>query len=378
MKGLVKSATLATTSIMFSLCLCELLVRIIAPQQLDNNPALYEPDDQVVFRMQPNHHSIFSNFEFDVPVSTNSMGFREKETSTKPPNTLRILGFGDSFTFGNGVTQEQTFLKQIERCLPSLDGLTTEVLNWGVPAYSLIQEYRLLETRGTELQPDIVIVGFFVGNDFVDSRDLYDSAGTPTIRVAEGELHSNKTADVERNIVRAVTQPFRNYLSTRSHLYVFLRNRSSELLSKFSLHAMNSPPEFCEAEFSPRMNESWKGIQAIFSNFSGDVRQHHQRLIVLILPTIYQVYETSWNQYIEALQLDPKRYDLDKPQRILREFLSQQNIEYVDVLPTLRSQTQGRPLFFPVDKHLTADGHRVVAQALCKYLSDKKTNELHQ
>jgi len=78
-----------------------------------------KPDDTLVFRMQENYSGIYASSEFEVPVEINSIGLRNKEVEPKAPHALRILWPGDSFTFGNGVTMKQTYLQQLERCLPT-------------------------------------------------------------------------------------------------------------------------------------------------------------------------------------------------------------------------------------------------------------------
>jgi hypothetical protein len=150
---------------------------------------------------------------------------------------------------------------------------------------------------------------------------------------------------------------------------VFLRDRSSQLLSKFGLRPFNLPPEFCEVEFSARMIDRWSQTQSILIDLDAYTKQNEQRLIIVILPTIYQVYQRSWNEYIAALHLEPSRYDLDKPQKLLAEFCTTHEIEFVDVLPLMRARSQDTTLCFPVDGHLTPEGHQTVAQALCDYLN---------
>jgi hypothetical protein len=356
-------------SLVFTCFLGEFLVRLIAPQRLVFSPAMFVSDDTLVYKMQPNYHASWSNFEFEGTVTTNAIGFREREIGPKQQGTLRILGLGDSFTFGNGVNQDSTFLKHLERCLNGLGNRTNEVLNFGIPGYSVLQEYRLWRMEQATLQPDVVLLAFFVGNDFVDSADLYDSTGRPTIRIVDGHMISNKASDVEYSLIRRYTKTVRYYLSTHSHFYVLLRNRGSELLSKLHLHQFTYPPEFCEQTYSPRMETAWNQIKSILTEFSDEVRQRNQRLVVLIIPTSYQVYSESWNNYLKGLELDPAQYDLDKPQRILKDFLREKNVECVDVLPVLRSKISGPPLFFTLDSHLTPEGHRVVGEVLCDYLS---------
>ena len=165
------------------------------------------------------------------------------------------------------------------------------------------------------------MMGFFVGNDSVGSGDLYDSSGAPVIGVEDGWLKSTEGRDQEGGIVRAITSPFRSFLSARSHLYVFLRDRSSQLSSKFGLRPFNLPPEFCEVEYSARMIDRWSQTQSILVDLAAYTKQNEQRFIIVILPTIYQVYQRSWNEYIAALHLEPGRYDLDKRQKLLAEFV---------------------------------------------------------
>src|SRR5262245_14158083 len=50
-----------------------------------------------------------------VTVTINQQGLRGPEvTVAKPPGTFRVLGLGDSFAFGLGVREEDTFLRRLE------------------------------------------------------------------------------------------------------------------------------------------------------------------------------------------------------------------------------------------------------------------------
>ena len=58
-----------------------------------------------------------------VPVSTNSMGQRDRDFDVaKPENTVRILMLGDSLTFGWGVKIEDTPSKMLEARLNKAAG----------------------------------------------------------------------------------------------------------------------------------------------------------------------------------------------------------------------------------------------------------------
>jgi lysophospholipase L1-like esterase len=103
----------------------------------------------------------------DLDESINSLGFRGPEVAArKPPGTRRVLCLGDSNGFGIGVSEDATFSRRLERWLRA-SGEPWEVINAGCPGYSIYQMWRILELRGTELAPDVVVVYAGAWNDFM-------------------------------------------------------------------------------------------------------------------------------------------------------------------------------------------------------------------
>lgn len=372
MKQVLTSVVLMLASLMIGLVLCEAAIRLVAPQRLDFSRPMYDPDDDLVFKLRKNLRGFSAQYEFRVVEDTNSLGLRDREIGAKPPATCRILGLGDSFSFGYGVNGEETFFKRLESRIRTVTGRPVEVINGGVPAYSLIQEIGFLKKYGMALQPDAVLVGFYVGNDFIDSYELYDAQGQPTIYVADGQLFSRKTRDAGQGL-RRVSAPVRRFLATHSHLYIFLRNRFSEALTRVGLRHAPPPPEFCAKEFGPTMRQGWDLTQRLLLELAAFTRQHDLRLIVVVLPAIYQVHDQAWTRYLSTFNLDPARYDLDRPQKLLADFCVPHQIECVDVLPAMRKAGQNSLLFYQVDGHMNRAGHDVVAQVLCDYLSRQRS-----
>lgn len=95
----------------------------------------------------------------------NSLGLRGPETTReKPPGVERILGLGDSFTFGTGVRLEDTWLAVLGRALAASGRTDVEVLNGGVAGYDTTHELALLERFGLALGPDLVLLCFFLND----------------------------------------------------------------------------------------------------------------------------------------------------------------------------------------------------------------------
>ncbi len=99
------------------------------------------------------------------PVRTSSLGLRGGEHAPTPePGVFRLLGVGDSVTFGQGVAADQTFLAVAEDLLA--DQHRVELINAGVPSWDLRQQLRWIEHRGLALEAQLLLVFFYV-NDLV-------------------------------------------------------------------------------------------------------------------------------------------------------------------------------------------------------------------
>ena len=154
-----------TASTVLSLLLLELVVRSVglAPAL----PAAYDSfvsDPHLPFRIRANLVSRGTNQsgEFEFEYRYNSEGFRDVEHSLrKPEGTFRILGLGDSFTFGVGAPYKQTYLARLETLLNQRQASgTVEVIKAGMPKYHPELERILLQHYGTRYEPDLVLVAF--------------------------------------------------------------------------------------------------------------------------------------------------------------------------------------------------------------------------
>jgi hypothetical protein len=363
--------TLFAVSTAGALLLAEGLVRIVAPQRLESHRPIYEADSVLVYRLKKNYDAVYSQPEFQIHERTNELGLRDRPIGPRPPGTLRILGLGDSFSYSNSVNLEETYFKQLEGDLSGTR--PAEVINAAVPAYTTLQEYRYLERDGIRLEPDVVLLGFYVGNDFQDSYELMDSLGRPTIDVEDGQLRSNDRFpsaryDRQERTLRTATMSLRAFFASNSALYVFLRERFSESLWRMGLRNNPPPPDFCARTFSPSMEAGWETTQGYLQRFADLTRSKGIRLILLALPTQYQVHEELWKHHFTTFGLDPREYDLEKPQALLREFCLTRGIEYVDVLPALRARAADHRLFYPIASYMTPVGHRIVASEIAAYL----------
>lgn len=121
--------------------------------------------------------------EFAFRFDTNALGLRmDRElAAAKPSGTERILLVGDSFTFGYGVEQDETFARELQRRFDA-SGPPTEVINAGFASgFTLDTQYLFTREVAASWEPDAVVVGVCLDNDFEDlTRTLW--------RIEDGRL----------------------------------------------------------------------------------------------------------------------------------------------------------------------------------------------
>ena len=102
-------------------------------------------------------------------LEINSLGYRDREHDlAPPPNSFRIAVLGDSFTEARQMPIEETYWHRLGEALeacPALGGKTVEVMNFGIGGYSTTQSLLVYETDARRFKPDLVLLGFFAGND---------------------------------------------------------------------------------------------------------------------------------------------------------------------------------------------------------------------
>ena len=151
----------------------------------DNSQIFYSFDIYHPLRgwaVQPGVHAmpVFSH----KILNTNSRGLRgEREYEyQKPAGTRRILAVGDSFTFGDQVSDNETYVSLVEQLLPQ-----TEVLNLGVHGYGHDQMLIYLREEGLRYRPDIVLIGF-LRTDMLRNLVRFRDFAKPQFTLTNGQL----------------------------------------------------------------------------------------------------------------------------------------------------------------------------------------------
>ena len=160
----------AVCTTLLALLAAEAVVRIfirvpgVKSLQLSSYDCIYQRSMNAIlgFELKANYRNDNPDF-IQTYERTNAHGLRDRErTLQKPDGVKRVLLLGDSVIEGYGLRESETISRQLEDLYPEA---STEVLNLGVSAYCTLAEIELLEEKGLQFDPDVVVL-VFVENDF--------------------------------------------------------------------------------------------------------------------------------------------------------------------------------------------------------------------
>ncbi|MBM4132430.1 MAG: hypothetical protein FJ245_01555 [Nitrospira sp.] len=327
-----------------------------------------------------------ANLKPHIPVRgtigfSNSQGFRDRERQVKRPGAApRVLALGDSFTWGAGVSYDEAFVTLLERGLQA-DAPEAEVINLGVPAWGPHEELHLLKTYGVRLQPDLVVLNFFIGNDIQNKRG--DDLHLPRILIVAGQsyyVHSNgnwlhDTVGLDRwYLYHDLNYLFRvGGARVRQALTWTGEQTSSEALlgetaplvsREQYVRGIYERSDIYLADNTRFFAQHWARTQETLLAFRDFLGERGIPLLLVIIPDHVQLDRALQMEYLAGIGQAAGRHDFYKPHRLLLAWCREQGIPTVDLLPAFEAAGSPETLYFSNDFHLTASGHRLAAQVI--------------
>jgi hypothetical protein len=204
--------------------MAEVAVRLISPQRVGPTQFAFNPElGAIPAPLQRGVESEPGVYRFT--YHNNSLGWRgRREYREAKPTEYRVLFLGDSFTYGLGVNDDQTFAALVEKELRA-DRMSVEVMNAGCPGKGTDYELKCFQTLGRKFHPDLTVLGFFP-NDFQDnSRGEYYQVGR------KGELRV-KPLEQEQGAIKTLLAhlPLYNWLISWSHAASLIKQAGIKLL----------------------------------------------------------------------------------------------------------------------------------------------------
>lgn len=277
----------------------------------------------------------FRNREFRTMIKINSRNMRGEEYPLeKTPGKKRIAVFGDSFVFGWGVENNETFSALLEN--EKLKD--AEVLNFGVSGYGAHQELERLKQEGLLFSPDVVL--FFL---YGFPEGYPEDEGDKFLMDSNGELYRLRPDPPSAGLRGKIAAVLRH-----SYLYRLFRDGVGIIQDK--LAAGPEPVPLVSTE------ESRAGGLKILEELKKIGEEHHFKPVVVWVPT-KEVFKNNGDP--EALPAE--------------EYCRNNGILFLNLAPHLieYKKTSGRSPYYRIDDHWNKDGHRVTAEAVKSFLKEK-------
>ena len=312
-------------------------------------PDIYDYDPVTFTRLKPNLALRHKTDDFDVTIRTDSHGWRSdyEINPIKRSGTKRLLFAGDSITFGWGVENAETYPSLIADKLRAGGLKNVEVINLSVPSFSGYSVAEKFKHEGVPLKPDVVCAVVFINNDFKENLVLYLLARSFPYKLLGPQI-------------------FKIILLARSSLIKSVSGYNSVV------------PHFLELRYLP-----YNGVNtALGMLLRLSIRLPDPDTMARIENNISLAYIYGLNASAKKAGIEPffiildiaARYPArtDKSARmldiegLLNEYFAGHKIKYVDLIAELRArhpEMYSLPSFRH-DGHFTAEGHRLIADAL--------------
>jgi lysophospholipase L1-like esterase len=264
---------------------------------------------------------------------TNTIGMRDHRDfpHARPSGVTRVVALGDSYTAGDGVSNDQRATSLLEAAMPGL-----EILNFGLNGSGTDQQLLIFEEVARHYEADAYIWFFCVENiarnkyscfpsfNWNENREVYRPKPYFELGAAGLKLHN---VPVPRG-----TRPA-NALGDWSYQFPYRHDFPGDP------YAIYREPE----------SEHWQLMRALIARFLAQVAP---KPVFLVPLPMYQHY----------LNEAPAIY-LDRFKKLRR---TEDRVHLLDVLPALQSvhPAQRAGLRFPDDPHYTSLAHARLAEAL--------------
>jgi hypothetical protein len=301
----------------------------------------------------------YPDFSFWIRTTSlgfNDIGFRDDGVD----GTVLAVAVGDSFSWGDGVENSETWVEQLEAATGY------DFVNLGVRAYGPIQYNRVLERYGAQFKPRVILWQFFL-NDFEDSArfEKWINDGKPAKYPPPGGLDQ--------------------FLRANSYTYVWLQQMIAQRGDGEEEEEEEDQGEIFYDQGGLHLRFKRKGYWSQKMNFSRHNISHGweltqqavleadrladevgAELVVVLVPFKEQAY---WPLFSTLLD-HPERYEPDLTTDLMRELCDAHGVRYIDLTPVFQEHTsQGEQLYFRVDGHWNPQGQALAAQAVRDYLS---------
>ena len=305
-------------------------------------------------------------------LQTNSVGLRNIAEVDDDPQTFHILALGDSFTYGYYVHNDEAWPSRLEEVLNQRLDTRVQVLNAGVPGYTIVDQLDYLLDKGLRLEPDLVVIGFYT-NDIFDFYPQIREYFARSVLMQQAALPAVAPVSPLITFLRQNSALYRELARIRASTQVQAEvNRITPTIP--GLDQLYRDMVFFNPD-KPDYADEWRSYDQHFRELLAHLSGRGIPLLLMAFPDLAQL---SLNGGLP-----------DRPQQFLAQLTADTGTPYLDLLPIFREQGDIQSLYlmyynsdaqvdpkapdafvqsFTGDGHPSPYGHLVAARTLADLL----------
>jgi lysophospholipase L1-like esterase len=395
---MLRSFMLTLGSIVITVMITLAADRAVAP--LISAPT---PPGQMQLLFPPGSEQTYATYDFEYTVRTNALGIREREITPVLEEGSRIIAIGDSYTYGWGVAEEETWVRRLEEQMRGA-GYDVQTVNLGKPGTGPPDYANLAEEVIPLLRPDIVIVGMLQGNDLNAAGP--EEAAPPTKRVASWmeTLYPNsmrwlreqrrardfdaRTQDIEPP-QRSTAEDNRRWTANTAKEFYDQMNEVDRArfeafddtvkqafltgnLNPYMIDLAMKSPNFYTLTFD--LDDPWtqtciRRAGSQFARIRHAAEENGAQVVVVSIPEgVYVNEEALVNMRRMGYDIPDDVIGSTAPDEGIRRACELAGLKFISVTDAFLAQRDNPDLFFELDGHLSPAGHALVGDTLAAKL----------
>lgn len=313
--------------------------------------------------------------EYTISIHINNIGFRGRDYNQKDIQSekQKIMVLGDSFAMGAGV--DKPFSEFIEDMLNNSRKEPVWVYNFGLMGYGTHNELGVLQKYGEDLMPSLVIVTFYLGNDFRENL-----VSLSNVRIINGYLVNNVFAWADKEVVLTDDELAKYVdIATKHKLH------QEAMIQMIRVDKFGEQMVFIE-KTARQLLINFPSLKRLIDYFKQKIPQKILLLLRMTTPEYYKVTDREieiTKRYLKEIRENCQRLNITLMLAVIPEHLSNDanvakrhaikqickelDIQHViDVFDFFKNDMD--KYYLKMDDHLSQSGHAVVAECIVAYI----------
>lgn len=362
-------------SLFVGLLIGEIIIRFFFPQVI--SPVQFYYDSKLGGMVPvPNQKGFKSHpREYYYEYQNNEIGMRDtRQLNDYKKKSYKILAIGDSFTYGWGVNDDETFCKLLEK---KINKDSVAVLNAGASGSGTDYALKFFQVRGSELSPKVVLY-FYYENDFVDnSENRYFTIKQDSILPNTVNAAINLNA-IQKN--KLANSKIYNWFASHSHLFNMIRTQvgiiwnkkvkqenqnqhtaiqKTTISDKHSGKLTSAQSQAITTEQIKMANDQFYPTYIYLKALAKSVEESGGKFYTFFIPS-----NKSINEYQKSGTMSHEK--------VIVDFCKANNIKvysFKDVI--MKHKDPFKAYYFPTDLHWNKDGNKLAADYLYQVLKQE-------